>query len=148
MRVKHDPEANAVYVSLAPGRSVYTQGIDANRFVDFDQYGTLLGIEFLDVSAGVRVGGLPVDVMVLARALRQSGIPVLDGIETIMNLAGQGVVSLAHGVEVGKLRYDAYGALWSGGSPTFPKVGANTYSSSAAVAPDGTGRTAVILIDS
>jgi uncharacterized protein YuzE len=60
MQVRYDPEADAVYVDLreAQGR-VRTRRIDEQRLLDYDEQGELVGIEFLFVSRGVHLEGLP-----------------------------------------------------------------------------------------
>ncbi len=148
MQIKHDPAADAVYVSFSEGRSAYTQDVDESRFVDFDQQGALLGIEFLNVDSGMRVGGLPVDIIALARALRQEGLPVLDGLEVVTNLSRRTVVNLGHGLESGNVNFNVQGSLWVGGSPTIPKVGTSIFASYAPVAHEGMSGTTVTLIAS
>ena len=72
MRIRHDPDADAVYVTFANEPSEYTQLIDDHRFVDYAGSGAIIGVEFLDVSAGIRVEGLPVRTDTLAEELRRA----------------------------------------------------------------------------
>ncbi len=60
MQVRYDPEADAVYVDLreAQGR-VRTTRIDEQRLLDYDEEGMLVGVEFLFVSRGLHLDGLP-----------------------------------------------------------------------------------------
>lgn len=70
MQVRYDPEADAVYVDLqeAQGR-VRTRRIDEQRLLDHDERGELVGIEFLFVSRGVNLEGLP-EAERIAEAMR------------------------------------------------------------------------------
>lgn len=83
MHVEYDRQVDAVDVSLSQEPSVLTRVIDNVRLIDYDAAGNLVGLEFLDASCGVRLGGLPlqvsgVDVAELARGLGDAGVPVLD----------------------------------------------------------------------
>ena len=70
MEVRYDPEADAVSVDLrgAQGR-VRTRRIDEQRLLDYDERGELVGIEFLFVSRGVNLDGLP-EAERIAEAMR------------------------------------------------------------------------------
>ncbi len=70
MEVRYDPEADALYVDLqeAQGR-VRTRRIDEQRLLDYDERGELVGIEFLFVSRGVSLEGLP-EAERIAEAMR------------------------------------------------------------------------------
>jgi uncharacterized protein YuzE len=57
--VKHDPEADAVYVRLAEGATARTLELDDLRMVDIDDRGTVLGVELLEVSGGVDLRDVP-----------------------------------------------------------------------------------------
>lgn len=57
--VRHDPESDALYVYLRAGEVARTKAIDDLRMVDIAEDGTVLGIEFLDVSAGVELDDVP-----------------------------------------------------------------------------------------
>ena len=96
MRIRHDPDADAVYVTFANEPSEYTQLIDDHRFVDYAGSGAIIGVEFLDVSAGIRVEGLPVRTDTLAEELRRAGLPVLDGVRVEANRFGFGVISMVY----------------------------------------------------
>ncbi|MGE3857097.1 MAG: DUF2283 domain-containing protein [Dehalococcoidia bacterium] len=70
--VTYTPEAEAVYVSLRsrrPGDVARTQPWDESRNVDYGGGGEVLGVEFLNVSAGIDLAGLP-EQQTLTAALR------------------------------------------------------------------------------
>jgi len=78
-QIKHDPEADALYIRLLDEASSSTETIDDSRFVDYTVSGHLKGVEFLDVSKGLRVAGLPViDTAALAAELRHAGFRIID----------------------------------------------------------------------
>lgn len=70
MQVRYDPEADAVYVDLreAQGR-VRSRRIDEQRVLDYDERGDLVGVEFLFVSRGLSLDGLP-EAQRIAEAMR------------------------------------------------------------------------------
>ena len=61
-RLEHDREADAVYVYLgedrAVARTVRLAG-DTIRTVDYDAEGAPVGVEFLEASGGLDLGGVP-----------------------------------------------------------------------------------------
>lgn len=57
--VRHDAESDALYVYLHPGESARTTTLDDRRLVDTAADGTVIGIEFLDVSGGVDLRDVP-----------------------------------------------------------------------------------------
>jgi uncharacterized protein YuzE len=60
--IRFDPEADAVAVDFrprSPGDVARTQQIDERRLVDYDAAGQPLGVEFLFVSDGVDLEGVP-----------------------------------------------------------------------------------------
>lgn len=86
VQIKHDPEADALYLRLLDEPSVSTETIDDSRFIDFTASGRVKGVEFLDVSRGMRVVGLPfVDSAALVAELRRAGFRIIDGV----SLTGQ-----------------------------------------------------------
>lgn len=69
MQVRYDPDADALYVSLRPGTIARTEPADDySRAVDYDADGNVIGVEFLTVSKGISVAGLP-DAADVRRAL-------------------------------------------------------------------------------
>lgn len=81
MRLKHDPEADAVYITLREDVP-FARGfsMDAERVIDFGADGQPRGVELLNVSYGVDVRGVPEEVAIAA-LLRQHGIRVLSRTE-------------------------------------------------------------------
>lgn len=73
--VEYDPEADAAYVYLRRARQHRTRELDSRRIIDLAADGSIIGIEFLDVSEGVNVAGLPAADAV-AKALTKHGIAV------------------------------------------------------------------------
>lgn len=62
MYFTYDSEADAGYVRFrpkSPGQVAYTRSIDEDRNVDYDANDEPVGVEFLNMSDGVRVSGLP-----------------------------------------------------------------------------------------
>lgn len=78
MKVEVDEEANAAYVTLAARPVAATRRLDANRLLDLDAAGKVVGIELLNVSAGVDLSDLP-DGDELATALGRKRISVRAG---------------------------------------------------------------------
>ena len=59
MRMKHDPEADAVYIYLNNKPYAYGKDIDDQRRIDFSSDDKPIGIELLCVSKGVNPDDLP-----------------------------------------------------------------------------------------
>ncbi len=58
--VRFDPEADALYVAFGERRAVArTVELGDGRQVDYDADGGLLGVEFLNVSDGLNLNGVP-----------------------------------------------------------------------------------------
>lgn len=57
--VRHDPESDALYVYLHRGHPARTKTLDDLRMVDLAEDGTVIGVEFLDVSGGVDLDEVP-----------------------------------------------------------------------------------------
>jgi uncharacterized protein YuzE len=70
MALKHDPEADAIYITLRDVPYAGGHDLDDSRCVDFGLDHQPRGIELLNVSHGVRTEGLPHahDVAALLRA--------------------------------------------------------------------------------
>ncbi|HNM77854.1 MAG TPA: DUF2283 domain-containing protein [Tepidiformaceae bacterium] len=73
--VTYDEDADALYVGLADEDVARTQNLGDLRMVDLASDGTVLGIEFIDVSAGVDLDGVPFGPTVAA-AIGDSGLPI------------------------------------------------------------------------
>ena len=74
----YDPDADAAYVYILHEPVASTEEIDEDRIVDRAASRAVVGVEFLNVSHGIHVGGLPVSASLLAYRLRQHGLSVLD----------------------------------------------------------------------
>jgi uncharacterized protein YuzE len=60
VQFEHDHDADAAYVQINSAEKVTrTKQLDPNRMVDYGADGTIVGIEFLNVSSGVDLTGLP-----------------------------------------------------------------------------------------
>lgn len=57
--VVYDPEADTLYVRLNEHPVSYTTPLDDLRLLDRDADGTLVGVEFIDVSGGIDLHDLP-----------------------------------------------------------------------------------------
>ena len=76
MHVTYDEEADAIYVELKKHDSVArTHRLDSNRMIDYDDSGEVVGVEFLSVSTGIDLDGVPSAARV-AQALRAIPHPV------------------------------------------------------------------------
>jgi uncharacterized protein YuzE len=73
-----DSVADAAYIRLTDGPVSVTREMGEDRLVDLDALGAVVGVEFLNVSSGVHVGGLPVQGTLLAYRLRQLGVLIQD----------------------------------------------------------------------
>jgi uncharacterized protein YuzE len=54
-----DPFADAVYVEVSDEPVASTVGLDAQRILDYNAYGEIVGMEFLGVHHGVDLSNLP-----------------------------------------------------------------------------------------
>ena len=59
MTLELDSKANAAYVRVADRPVASSRELGPQRVVDYDSDGEIVGIEFLAVSRGVDLGGLP-----------------------------------------------------------------------------------------
>lgn len=76
IELKHDKEADAVYILLSKKPYSYGKKIDKRRRVDYAQDGTPIGVEFLYVSDGVDVSDLPIDERRIGRLLEEYNLKV------------------------------------------------------------------------
>ncbi len=68
----YDQESDAIYVHLNDGIVARTVSLDDLRMVDYSEDDTVLGIEFLDVSDGIDLGGIP-EVSTVGRLIGETG---------------------------------------------------------------------------
>lgn len=59
MRLTIDPQADAAYVYIIEQAVKRSSELDEQRVLDFNESGDIVGIEFLGVSHGVDLDGLP-----------------------------------------------------------------------------------------
>ena len=59
MKMKYDPEADAVYIYLSDAPYAYGKELDSERRIDYATDDTPIGIELLCVSKGVNPDDLP-----------------------------------------------------------------------------------------
>lgn len=59
MFVTYDSEADALYVQFRDSDVARTVSLDANRNVDYDLDGEVVGVEFLNVRDGLELEGVP-----------------------------------------------------------------------------------------
>lgn len=49
MNIRYDPDADAMYIKFREKEIDYTQELDENTIIDFDQQGEVIGVELLFV---------------------------------------------------------------------------------------------------
>lgn len=59
MKIKYDPDADAVYIYLSDKPYAYGRDLDNERRIDYASDGTPIGLELLSVSKGVNPDDLP-----------------------------------------------------------------------------------------
>ena len=59
MRLEYDPEADAAYVYLSDAKRTSGKHLDDARYIDYDAAHRPVGVEFLGVSHGVNLDGVP-----------------------------------------------------------------------------------------
>jgi uncharacterized protein YuzE len=62
VRLAYDRTADALYLTVRAGKVDQTEPLDDSRIVDYDRDGDVLGYEFLGVSDGIVVNGIPGEV--------------------------------------------------------------------------------------
>lgn len=77
IRHNHDPEADAVYITLSDKTYSFGEDLGPERRIDYAADRTPVGIELLAVSQGVDLDDLPYRDEI-ARVLEKAGIRVLD----------------------------------------------------------------------
>ena len=75
-RFEHDTEADAAYIRLSDHPYAFGVDLDPDRHIDYDAEGRPIGVELLNVSAGVNVRDLPRAPMI-EHLLRQHDIRVI-----------------------------------------------------------------------
>lgn len=59
MRIKFDQESNAFYVRLNEERIVESEEVEPGVILDYDDKGTVVGVEFLNASERIKGKTLP-----------------------------------------------------------------------------------------
>lgn len=59
MKIKIDQESNAFYVRLNEERIVESEEVESGVILDYDEKGTVVGVEFLNVSERMKEKILP-----------------------------------------------------------------------------------------
>ncbi len=49
MKIRYDPEADAMYIQFRDAKVDHTQELDENTIIDFDKEGQVIGVEVLFV---------------------------------------------------------------------------------------------------
>ncbi len=75
LRIEHDVQANALYVYLRDAPYAYGKSLDDARHIDYGADDQPIGVEFLNVSRGVKVDGVP-EQRRIGRALEEGNIKV------------------------------------------------------------------------
>lgn len=78
MKVRHDPDADAVYVVLRDEPTAFTYSVDEDRIIDYTADREPRGLEVLNVGLGIKLSGLPLPTLLIAQELRSAGLAVLD----------------------------------------------------------------------
>lgn len=68
MFLEYDADADAIYVRLSDKERASTTSLGDDRHVDVAGDGTSIGVEFLNVSRGINLGGVP-EMKAIARLL-------------------------------------------------------------------------------
>ena len=77
MKAQYDRRADAAYFQFSPAASTRQVALDDGRVLDYAADGSLVGVEILSPSRGVRLEGLP-RADEIARAARQLGLRIAD----------------------------------------------------------------------
>ena len=71
------PEDDAIYLQLLDTEYGGGREVDDRRHIDLDKDGNVLGIEFLSVSEGVDLDGLPEELLPeISRLLEPAGVKI------------------------------------------------------------------------
>lgn len=75
MQIKYDSDADAIYIKLRDVAYAYGKDLDRERRIDYGTDNAPIGVELLDVSAGVDVRNLP-DERAIGRLLEEHAFKV------------------------------------------------------------------------
>ena len=77
MGFNHDPDVDAIYLKLLDTEYGGGREVDGRRHIDLDKDGNVLGVEFLFVSNGVDLDGLPEELLPeISRLLEPAGVRI------------------------------------------------------------------------
>lgn len=77
MEIKHDEEADAIYISFNSKPYAYGKDLDDERRVDYASDKTPIGVELLNVSKGVNLYRIP-HIDEVAEVLETAGIRIYE----------------------------------------------------------------------
>jgi len=75
--IKHDTEADAIYITLESDQYAYGRDIDDKRRIDYASNSQPIGIELLSVSRGINVSDLPYPD-IISRLLSKTGFKTYE----------------------------------------------------------------------
>ena len=73
MKIKHDAQADAIYVHLDAKPYHYGKDLDDRRRIDYSEDDTPIKVELLYAGKGINISGLP-DEQEIARLLEARGL--------------------------------------------------------------------------
>ena len=73
--VKYDKEADALYVRFLDVPSARTTPVDDLRMIDYSVDGSIVGLEFLEASAGIDLSQMPLRYKT-EKLIGDSGLPI------------------------------------------------------------------------
>ena len=76
MQLRHDADADAIYIRMSDEDYAYGEELDPERRIDYSADGTPIGIELLCVSTGVDLRNLP-EQEAISKLLSEHRIRVL-----------------------------------------------------------------------
>jgi uncharacterized protein YuzE len=77
-RLRYSESADCAYVELDPERhSADTEELDDYRLIDHAEDGRVLGVEFVQASAGIDLDGVP-EADTVRRLVLEAGLPLAD----------------------------------------------------------------------
>ncbi|MBI5283723.1 MAG: DUF2283 domain-containing protein [Chloroflexi bacterium] len=71
--VTYDPDADVLYVQLRAGKVARTKSLDDFRLIDYSDDGAVVGIEFIDATAGIDLKDVPF-AQTVGQLIGQSGL--------------------------------------------------------------------------
>lgn len=78
MKIDRDREDDAIYLEFTPKKAVRTEMLNEQLIVDYDDSGSVTGVEVLAVSDGVDLDGLTPDLeMRVGRVLEEQNVRLL-----------------------------------------------------------------------